>query len=336
MSDVVLLGAGASADAEVPLTDQLTEEILKRLRGEDQRALRFVCERLRTAGEDDSGKLDVEQVFSTVELLAERKSLALSPFVKGWDSEVSQWDCDFYAALCQRMIEAMRQSIATTQKQVGYLQPLVRWAADRRATIATLNYDRSIEVAGEVAGIPVTTGVGSWVDRGRWTWPSNEVCLLKLHGSIDWAWEDDPPAPGQMPSRFVAQSALPAEEKRPPVVIFGLRGKLRAEGPFLSALHEFEARLRRAKRLIVIGYSFRDDHVNQAIRRWTFGGFGHTLELVDPCLPEQLPAPAPDLSFRDQLLAHLEPSDGASGTRLELIRSSAKDALPRLLRGAHE
>ncbi len=58
------------------------------------------------------------------------------------------------------MIEKMRASIATTRKQVSYLDPLVRWAADpERATIATLNYDLAVEIAGSevsVGAIPAS------------------------------------------------------------------------------------------------------------------------------------------------------------------------------------
>ena len=66
------------------------------------------------------------------------------------------------------------------------------------------------------------------------------------------------------------QSADPDADGLPPVVIFGHRRKLRGEGPFLSLLADFERQLAPTDRLVVIGYSFRDDHVNQVIRRWTF------------------------------------------------------------------
>ena len=67
-----------------------------------------------------------------------------------------------------------------------------------------------------------------------------------------------------------------------PAVIFGQRGKLRAEGPFLSLLAEFERQLSNAGRLVVIGYSFRDDHVNEIIRRWTADDIARQITVVDP------------------------------------------------------
>ena len=46
------------------------------------------------------------------------------------------------------------------------------------------------------------------------------------------------------------------------------RNKLTAEGPFLDLLIKFKKVLDEHWRLLVIGYSFRDAHVNQCIVRW--------------------------------------------------------------------
>lgn len=231
------------------------------------------------------------------------------------------------------MLIELRALVATTRKQVSYLEPLVRYAADpARATIATLNYDLAIERAGEAYGIQVDTGINRWVLDGHWSWHLDGIRLLKLHGSIDWAWEDDPATDGRLPSRYVAQISTIGDDERPPALIFGLRGKLRAEGPFLSALAEFESQLKRANRLIVVGYSFRDDHVNQVIRRWTFEGRGREIVLVDPRLPTSRPRRAANMPFREALLSYLGgTSTGADpGTRLRLVREPASLALQTL------
>jgi SIR2-like domain len=54
-------------------------------------------------------------------------------------------------------------------------------------------------------------------------------------------------------------------------VIFGGRNKLTAEGPFLDLLMRFKDALMDANRLIVIGYSFRDDHINHLVLSWLRG-----------------------------------------------------------------
>lgn len=178
----------------------------------------------------------------------------------------------------------------------------------------------------------MNTGINHWVNSGRWDWPAAGVHLLKLHGSIDWAWEDDLPDDGRLPSRYVRQVSAATPDVSAPAMVFGLRGKLRAEGPFLSLLAEFESHLERSSRLVVIGYSFRDDHVNQAIRRWTFEDRGNQIVLIDPGLPAVKPRRRCDMSFRDLLLACLEEGapDGRSKTRLEVICEPASVGIRRL------
>jgi SIR2-like domain len=346
--DLVLLGAGASVDAGVPSAFAMTDAIQRRLHGRRAgavdlgRVLEYVCEGLRlpggAVGEEPPG-LDVEKVFSAVEMLATRERIELFPFVRRWDDEVARWERaaespeNVYAALRKGMLAGLQEEVATTQKEISYLWPLLRLAADpERAEIVTLNYDLAVEGAGEGIGVKVHTGIDGWVGTGRWEWPERGPRLIKLHGSIDWVWQDDRAVDGRLPSRYVVQTPNPAEEQRPLAVVFGLRGKLRAEGPFLSALAEFEARLEGASRLVAIGYSFRDDHVNQVIRRWTFEDRAREVVLVDPGLPGEMPAPRANLTFRESLLAFLRQEPDAKGdrTRIRLVRKPAKEAIPEL------
>jgi hypothetical protein len=351
MTDVVLLGAGASADAGVATSFEMTDAIARGIRRASRRmsnrvdsdlveAFDYVCDRLHASSSTAGSRydLDVELVFSTVELLAERESLEVTPFVAAWQSDVDQWrrrsrSNDVFASLAKRMLNELRHEISVTRKEIGYLMPLVVAASNpAQLRIATLNYDRSIELAGEACNIGVHTGIWEWVRAGRWTWPTTGMCLLKLHGSIDWAWCDDPPYDGRMPSRFVREIPTSASADSEPVLVFGLRGKLRAEGPFLSALAEFESWLSSAQRLTVVGYSFRDDHVNQIIRRWTHDHRSREIILVDPGFPRRRPTVTSTSTFRDSLLTHLKPSGTSEGpeTKIKPIRKRAAQAVPDL------
>ncbi len=99
---VVLLGAGASAEAGVPTTFDMTERLAERIneRPFDHRpisaALHFVCGALLShdgaAGHNPFSGLDVERVFAAVELLAERNTLEVSPFVSSWHRAVDALD----------------------------------------------------------------------------------------------------------------------------------------------------------------------------------------------------------------------------------------------------
>jgi hypothetical protein len=51
-------------------------------------------------------------------------------------------------------------------------------------------------------------------------------------------------------------------------VIFGSGNKLTAEGPFIDLLHKCKRLLWQKSHLLVLGYSFRDDHINHIIEHW--------------------------------------------------------------------
>lgn len=173
-----------------------------------------------------------------------------------------------YEALAMLMVEKLRELVSTTAKEVHYLRPLVeRGRGPRGVTIATLNYDRSIELAAQASNVVYSTGLESWIDSGSWRWPELGARVLKLHGSIDWLWRDEQ-QPGRLP-RQVVTKAEPPYDAGPPALIFGQGAKLQAKGPFLGLLAEFERELAQASQLVCIGYSFRDDHVNEVIRRWS-------------------------------------------------------------------
>src|SRR3954453_17786314 len=89
-----LLGAGASADARLPMTGQLTRCIVESL--PSSLALRFVCSALighrGVQGVSPFADLDVERVFSAVRLLAERRDHEAAPFVYAWNPGVDSFD----------------------------------------------------------------------------------------------------------------------------------------------------------------------------------------------------------------------------------------------------
>lgn len=390
---VALLGAGASAEAGVPTTFEATERLVHRIneRAYDLRpiaaALHFVCGALLAydgaEGQNPFSGLDVERVFAAVQLLAERNTLEVSPFVGSWHRAVDALDSrsrttirgNFdrrfkqalegpdsfggvrklmtdliddrtgsaasgatYRDLASAMLAELRDLVATTPKKTTYLRPLVTKGTKRNGlTIATLNYDLSVEQAASALGVPCTTGVERWLETGRWHWPSRGIRLLKLHGSINWHWERAKQDDGHLPREAlcVAEDLQPdVEDEDPrPGVVFGHRGKVRAQGPFLGLLSEFEKLLGEAQRLVIIGYSFRDDHINDVIQRWTLEDINRTIVVVDPNWPEEFPFHL-DGDFRAMLDHYLLPPEWEDqpsfAPRLEVRREKCSEALPAL------
>lgn len=228
-----------------------------------------------------------------------------------------------YRRLAALMLEELRAIAATTPDDVAYLTPLaVAGQQPSGLTVATLNYDLSIEQAAARVDMVADTGIEEWLKTGQWGWPERGVRLLKLHGSINWVWrriEDD----GEELPRDVVEVDETGDTRCAPAVVFGHRGKLRAQGPFLSLLAEFESLLTSLDRLVIVGYSFRDDHVNEIVRRWITDSPSRRLLVVDPAWPEGGYWPHRD--FRSQLKNNL------SAERLEAWREPCSTALSRLV-----
>lgn len=332
---MTLLGAGASVEAGIPATFDMSRQMIRLMRTRDPetaRLLRFVAGGIQfhhgIKGQDPFEGVNVEELFAAIRMLANRHELEIAPFVAQWVEAIDQqesrhperrrtWDPEKReverhfrkweqearqrprpqdAGRLVESIEALVHKMTSTPQgrsferaneemlqwlmnlvwldstdQVQYLVPLVRACAKFGGSIATLNYDNTIELAATSAGVPWTTGIDEWSETGAFPQPSNGIELLKLHGSIDWRMEqlrftDVNPLPHE---RITALSAEEFQKTRfTPALVFGAGNKLTAQGPFLELLRTFRERLQAHDELLVIGYSFRDPHVNDAIFRW--------------------------------------------------------------------
>lgn len=150
--------------------------------------------------------------------------------------------------------------------------------------IATLNYDNSIELLAKSQSIPWTTGIDQWSTSGCLDFTEHKLLLLKLHGSIDWTWGTTDKPSNHLMLHKVIRRIEPDEmkDRYEPAVIFGQRNKLTAEGPFLDLLIRFREQLSKASRLTVVGYSFRDMHINVYISQWLNSSQDHAIRIISP------------------------------------------------------
>lgn len=331
----VVLGAGASKDADLPLSTELTRQLARevdaRVGRETAQALHVVigsiiAHETRLGASSDAG-VDVERAFSAIKMLSERDRLEVAPFVGSWtDSSLRDsaslppfWARKFKEAIGSRFDSGVESAfrdgvIALTSRSPSagvYLTlmrimvaGLVRILSVEDASrfshllpifdlegvrVATLNYDLGVELAASLIGLQVDRGIQGWTGGVDWHWSGEGIPLLKLHGSIDWTMSQ-----GARPSAGQPGFALPWIDVGPrqpgqvahePAIIFGAREKLRADGPFLAMLFEFGRWLQDTDDLVVVGYSFRDDHINVAIRDWLGNAKGKTLTIIDPAFP---------------------------------------------------
>jgi hypothetical protein len=114
--------------------------------------------------------------------------------------------------------------------------------------------------------------------------------LLKLHGSMNWRLHEPgrTQKPMKYPSvtetswRFLARGQSTVVGRSTPGLVFGSRSKLRPDGPFLALLRAFSDALAGADVVTVIGYSFRDAHINNELTTWINADSTRKLRIIDP------------------------------------------------------
>lgn len=184
------------------------------------------------------------------------------------------------------MIAALKDLVwIEDTNKVAYLSPILNLLQkqEQEVTIATLNYDNSIELLASSQGVNCSIQLIEQPSQPNGTVSSGGIQLLKLHGSIDWIWQEGRAGENVMPVSKVRR-VNPDEVKQPhlrPAVIFGNRNKLTANGPFLALLHKFGDELGSHDRLTVVGYSFRDPHINIYLSQWLNNDSHRTLYIVN-------------------------------------------------------
>jgi SIR2-like domain len=190
-----------------------------------------------------------------------------------------------FASLAVAVLESLGRILQLPHPDaVRYLEPLATLYHDQsQLDIATLNYDLTVETLGDSVGLHVDDGMAVWDRKGRLEFEPG-IRLLKLHGSIGWETTagvrpiDDPFIPVEGIRRTVEQTPTR------PAVIFGAGNKLRANGPYLELLRLFTQSLEQRAALLVIGYSFRDEHVNAVLTTWLNGDRSRRIVILDPAV----------------------------------------------------
>jgi len=225
----LLLGAGASVEAGLPVLDRLTAEVADRLEGEH---LRTLYERLWKGGllAHEAERRNVEDVLSAADALYSARLLLPA----GSRTEGGVDPVDGGTGRVGRLIGPrdfgllafnVRKAVWPRLSQfgeIGYLDGL-RELVDRYGwlPIASLNNDLVIETWAERQGLTVERGFDEdrEFDAERLDDSEAGIRLVKLHGSVDWTFEA---AAGlrQLRGRFrTAHGAVPMRSPLPEVAV---------------------------------------------------------------------------------------------------------------------
>lgn len=359
MSEMLLLGAGASVDAGLPGTFGVTAEIMRKVTSvtahPDRAALSYLVGGLLfadgVAGADPLSKgVDVEALFRAARRLSHWQDSDIAPFVAAWQPRMielasltrpreSVWDItptDVFGAACLGLTRSLGEILWRKAYPHEYWKPLLGvLAKQRRLTIATLNYDNVLESFMEAHHVPYSTGIprqAGWNFRNGYEFEKDVedgVLLLKIHGSLNWARYRVPVSDKDAEDMCAHSFVLTWGDKVPdyagrkdiePAIVFGDENKLTAEGPFLEMFIRFRNDLRKASRLTVVGYSFRDAHINAELTAFLNELPASKLCVIDPNPP-----------LRNEFFGSLVLALSRTH-RIEIVEATAANGLARVFK----
>ena len=248
-----LLGAGCSRCAGKPLIRELTEQVLC---GADE-SLKKQFDNLSPG---DSRPATIEDLMNYLGQYHE----ILSSIENTDDHSLKIGDIDDWLQyIKKKIVEKIDDTWKTSPHHEQFLQRLCKSESKRPCDIFCLNYDTVLEASLDHIRVPYIDGfrgtVRGWFDAS--VFDENERAakfrIFKLHGSVSWA-ED---------GGYVRRCASVSDE---PAVVYP-SGDKRVQtryGIYELLMERFRNRLRDSaanSRLITLGYSFNDDHINRAI-----------------------------------------------------------------------
>ena len=275
---IFLLGAGASKDAGLKTSDEMSVEVERLLAGEwgEYEKVYNAVKAGMLYGSALKGRprqsINIEEFVNVLTELSRCKDHIIFPFIASWNMELMETagkDFTIISQLKNAIVEKLVNEWVNLQdrRSAYYYYGLRRLAADLGSNLRvfSLNYDLCVEAACGNDG--VFTGFERVADRNGRVWNDrlmgyddervDPVRLYKLHGSVDWRNEN-----GVLVSYDSPNKSDKAEDYQ---LIFGTSNKMRYTEPYLFLLSEFRKYTFSAKLIICVGYSFQDAHINSIL-----------------------------------------------------------------------
>ena len=277
---ILLLGAGASVEADIPDSNDMVREIENVVSNGDsdwshfKNLYRYIRSSVFYAdGLDgvfgDAVPFNIERLVNVLDELRKKERHTLYPFVGAWNPklvDVAGTEFEHVRKFRDAIISILRnQWVALPEREkAGYYEGLLRFQKEYEypLRVFSLNYDLCVE---ETCG-------REKVQRGfsgrEWDWrlfdeTSDDpapLLLYKLHGSTDWYFTDD--------GRVTYSDSTSSITNENIALIFGTSYKLQYIDPFLFLAYELRRWTLDAARVIVcLGYGFNDDHINGILQQ---------------------------------------------------------------------
>jgi SIR2-like domain len=300
---IFLLGAGASAEADIPVSGKMIDLVEKSLTDEKEKALyNHVKSAIHfSAGLKgnfrDAVPFNIETLVNTLYELERNEEHPLYPFIAAWNSRfVALAGADFGKVrdFRRRILKDLKKWMCPEDTAKGdYYRGFVKLQKDLNYPlhVFSLNYDRCIERLG-TAEFRIETGFEDFGPGHAWNWErfnleegnnvAPQLVLYKLHGSINWKRDSE---------TKVLYSVEQIENVDPDnlELIFGREFKLEAADPYLFFAYKFRDLSLETKLIVALGYGFGDGHINKMLTQSLRENSERRLLVIQKCEKDKLP-----------------------------------------------
>ncbi len=277
---IFLLGAGASAEAGIPVSGQMIHLVEKSLNGQAElglynhvkSAIHFSAGLKGNFG--DAVPFNIETLVNTLYELERNEEHPLYPFIASWNSRfVALAGADFgeVRKFRQRILKDLKKWMCPEDAALAnYYRGLVTLQRDLNYPlhVFSLNYDLCVERLNQ-ADFRVETGFEDYGPNHSWDWErfvdmetSNNIApqlvLYKLHGSINWKRNTST-------KELFSVEQIESVDADRMEVIFGREFKLEAADPYLFFAYKFRDLSLETKLIVTLGYGFGDGHINKML-----------------------------------------------------------------------
>ena len=252
-------------DAGMPSVAELTERLahclpqLCDINGNERPEFQQLFDAI--ANYDPEVKKNYERFFEWLDLLIKTQK---APFkgafaVKGpsnWTDVAFHLRYVINRPICE-ILSARRNSSRYDPSYLSMLKVFIPNGG--RLKVFSLNYDVTVEDACQTAGTSFTTGFRNTWHPSLFRNPGYAINLYKLHGSLSWCSKTE-----LEPAQLIEKS--PDDCDPLPELVLGPGTKLQNDDPFVTLYSEFHNAITRAKACVIMGWSFRDDHIKKPLR----------------------------------------------------------------------
>lgn len=250
----VFLGAGSAQACGLPGVKQLQEKVVSALKGGDKEA--FQCQ---------LKERNLEGALTRI-----RRIAALVSDEKPYDGLTKKSAQALDAAVCKAIVEALDIKNANLEPVCRFATWTARADYNLPVELFTVNYDLLLETALDSERAPYFDGFVGTVRAGFHTelvegkagldreWmPAFFVRLWKMHGSVNWCWQED---------RQIVRLGHPIAEGAAAIFPSDTKYEDSRRVPFVVLQDRFRRALHEPETLLLIsGYSFSDAHLNDMI-----------------------------------------------------------------------